>query len=117
MLKNMNKKIKFNKPFYSEFIHVEVLYSHLRNAGLGIREEKEIWDLIEDIINTKILDSVLDNLPQNFHEKFMEKFSSKPDDTTIIIFLRKNIEDFDKKLNEAYSLLEKQIIKDILSSL
>lgn len=110
------KRKTFAKPFYHQWIRTERIYTHIQKIGLGEKEEKEAWSLIEETIHTRAIDAVLDKLPSEKHEEFLEKFRQKPDDTALFDYLRQHTKDIDVHLKKVFQTLEEEIIKDIIAS-
>lgn len=114
----MKKNIKkHKKAFYHCLLKVETIFEQLKKMGLSSKEEREIWDLIEETIHTRTLQAILGKLPSEKHRDFLERFSQKPDDVAILDFLEAEVSDIRIHIKEVFEELEKGILKDILASL
>jgi hypothetical protein len=105
------------KPFYHRYIQLDKIYIQLKKVGLKPGEEKQTWDLVEEIVHTRFIDAVLEKVPAGKHEIFLERFSQNPEDEQLLELMGVNTEQIENHLNKTWEDLEKEITQDILGSL
>ncbi len=109
---NFTAEKRFNKPFYYRLIHIESIFINLHKLKLSDKEEKELWDLIEQMIHVRVLDTILQNLAEDKQDQFLQEFTVKPDEDRLIKFIRENIADIDIRLETTMNELEETIVED-----
>ncbi len=103
--------------FYDHLIIIEEVIAVLDEQGLSRKERTEILNLIDETLHHHILDEILNLLPKTHHAEFLIMFHKRPDDPTLLTFLREHTQtDIDKAIMKRAGETKKDLIEVIKKS-
>lgn len=103
-----------SKIFFDRLIIFEEVEVEIKKVSKSSEEKKELWELIDGIINHKLFGSILEKLPVQYHGEFLEKFEQAPHDEGLFHFLTQKIgEDIEEFLKSEIGKLKEEILKEI----
>lgn len=106
-----------SKIFYDHLIILEEIHLHIKKMTNSLEEKQELWNLIDEIIHHRVLEVILDKLPSKYHEEFLEKLHQTPYDDRHIDYLNEKVEeDIENVIINEISVLENEILKEIVGN-
>lgn len=103
-----------SKLFFDHLIIMEEIHMHIDNVAESNAEKEELWQLFDEIINTRIFSLILDHLPNEFHEEFIDRFHKRPHDERHIYWINERTHrDIEGAIREEIKMLEREILGEI----
>jgi len=100
-----------SKIFYDHLIVLEEVDTQIKSLAETEDERKELWDLVDDMVQKKVMDRIFSLLPSQDHEEFLGLFHEKPHDESLLSYLAEKIQDnIEEKIKSDVEDLKEEIL-------
>lgn len=101
------------KIFYDHLTLVEEVVVELDKYQLSDDEKEELVRIVDENMHTEVLHTILTLLPKEKHEKFLRDFHSSPGEIRHLEFLKNEIEDVEKEIENVAKRVKREILAEI----
>lgn len=99
-----------SKLFFDHLVVMERIELHINKNSASNEEKAELWNLVDDIVQTRVMDVILTKLPSKHHDEFLEKFSNFPHDERLLDYLKEKVEDIELEIQKEVKSLESEFM-------
>ncbi len=106
-----------SKIFYDHLVIREEIDFELNRFQIDPEEQEELISLIDQTLHHHILNVILNHLPKEKHTEFISRLHAKPDDDTLIDYLKTHAHpEIEAEIKKQAAKIKKEILADLKKS-
>lgn len=100
------------KTFWKPLIKIKEIQIKINNQPYKEEEKLKLLQIVYQTIDIKVLETIFSSLPEKKHKSFLNKFAEKPSNSSILDYLKQEVEDIEERIITLIDEIKKQILQE-----